>query len=115
MAPAVLDQIRQTRKEVERACNLLEDASPRALDSCTGVLAGAVSLLGSCRPSGRDPKSLAEALGLGRALRRAGILLRNASLFHVRRFELARLPVEGYNAAGRMERQPGPEIFNVRG
>jgi hypothetical protein len=111
----VLEDIRETRGEVEKACKLLESPSPPALNRCAEVLSGAISQMERCKPSSRDPVALMEALGLRRAVKRAGVLLQNALTFHSTRFQLSRSQMQGYKADGQMEKLSTPEIFCIQG
>src|SRR5436305_88911 len=99
------EQLRCSSSEVERACALLTAPAPAALDDCSGILEAAAQQLQAFYPALHaargDPESLAEAWQLHRNVRRAGVLLANASAYHARWSELLAVKTAGYQPGGR--------------
>jgi hypothetical protein len=113
------EQLRCSSAEVERACALLMAPAPEALDDCSGVLEAAAEQLRALRPalhdSRGDPEALAEAWRLQRNVRRAGVLLANASAYHARWNELLGVKTAGYRFGGGAAESPRAGRLCLRG
>src|SRR3954449_12321818 len=116
---AAAEQLRESSAQVERACALLIAPAPEALDGCSGVLEAAVQQLQSFRPALHDargdPETLAEAWRLQRNLRRAGVLLTNASAYHTGWNELVGVQTAGYRPDGGAAESPRAGRLCLRG
>ena len=113
------EQLRCSSAEVERACALLLAPTPDALDGCSGILEAATHRLQALRPALHeahgDPEVLAEAWSLQRNVRRAGVLLANASAYHARWSELLGVKTAGYRYGGQSAETPRTSRLCVRG
>jgi hypothetical protein len=96
----------EIRGEVEKACDLLQDPTPAAVDGSALALGRAISELGEWRGAfeGCDKRAnrlaLEEAARLRTAVRRAGRLLETAAQYHAKwRLALESL-CAGYTASG---------------
>src|SRR3954470_24776649 len=116
---AAAEQLRDSNAQVERACALLMAPAPEALDDCSGVLEAAAQQLQALRPALHDargdPETLAEAWRLQRNVRRAGVLLANASAYHTRWNELVGVQTAGYRPGGGAAESPRTGRVSLRG
>ena len=112
-------ELRESSAQVERACALLLAPAPEALDGCSGILEAAAEQLQALRPALQDargdPETLAEAWRLQRNVRRAGILLANASAYHARWNELLGVKTAGYRPDGGAAESPRTGRLCLRG
>jgi hypothetical protein len=113
------EQLRESNGQLERACALLIAPAPDSLDDCSGVLEAAARQLQAFRPALHDargdPETLAEAWRLQRNVRRAGVLLANASAYHTRWNELVGVQTAGYRPGGGAAESPRTGRLCLRG
>ena len=113
------EQLRESNSQLERACALLIAPAPEALDDCSGVLKTAARQLQALRAALHDargdPETLAEAWRLQRNIRRAGVLLANASGYHARWNELLGVQTAGYRPGGGAAESPRTGRLCLRG
>jgi hypothetical protein len=113
------EQLRSSSDEVERACALLAAPTPDALDGCSGLLEAAAHGLAALGPALHgargDPEMLVEAWRLQRNVRRAGVLLANASAYHTRWNELLGVKTAGYRPGGEAAETPRTGRLCLRG
>jgi hypothetical protein len=113
------EQLQESSAHVERACVLLLTPAPDALDNCSEILETAAQRLQALRPALHtacgDPEALAEAWRLQRDVRRAGVLLANASAYHAHWNELLGAKTAGYRCGGHAEKTPRPDRLCFRG
>jgi hypothetical protein len=111
----------EIRVEVQRACDLLRDPSPAAVDGCAVAIGSAIARLGEWRKrfQGQDKTAnrltLEEAVRLQAAVRLAGRLLETAAEYHARwRLVLGSL-CAGYTASGAAAAAARPGRLCLRG
>jgi hypothetical protein len=96
--------------ELDRACKLLERATPEAMDASAGALEGVARELGVLLSSGKqDSISIDGAKRLRAGARKARLLLELASRFHARCRDIVAAMSGGYTAQG------APAALSVRG
>ena len=96
--------------ELERACKLLESATPEAMDASAATLEGVARELGVLFDAGkRDSISVEEAQRLRAGARKARLLLELASRFHARCWDILAGMSGGYTAKG------APAALSLRG
>ncbi len=113
------EQLRSSCVELDRACAHLTAATPDALCACAasleGVAAGLTALQAALLGARGDPDALGEARRLRASVRRAGVLLANASAYHARWNELVSLRAAGYRPGGEPAAMPRPVHVCLRG
>jgi hypothetical protein len=96
--------------EIERACKLLERATPETMDASAAALEGVARELGVLLNSWkRDSIGIEEAQRLRTGARKARLLLELASRFHTRCRDILAAMSGGYTALG------APAALSVRG
>jgi hypothetical protein len=96
--------------EIERACKLLERATPDAMDDSAAALEGVARALGVLLSSGKqDSISIDDAKRLRARAHKARLLLELASRFHARCRDILAGMSGGYTAQG------APAALSVRG
>jgi hypothetical protein len=96
--------------ELERACKLLESATPEAMDASAATLEGVARELGVLFNAGqRESMNVEEARQLRAGARKARLLLDLASRFHARCWDIMAGMSGGYTAHG------APAALSLRG
>jgi hypothetical protein len=95
--------------ELDRACKLLESATPDAMDASAEVLEGIARELGVLSNAGDKSIGIEEARRLRAGARRARLLLELASRFHARCWDILAGMSGGYTPQG------APAALCVRG